>query len=176
MKRLVLVGIIALASTAFASAVTIQFKTNKRNADTITKNGKLLVEVSELSFALGVQYATNANSVTFMLGRKAKTTVPSFKGGTLDWDYVDLFEVAKNLAYTAKLEKLTDAKTKAVSEVLMVDYPQKILCTDFIYWDDAQKFFNASADNLARDFDQRDPYNLDRGKDGLACEFLPRAR
>jgi hypothetical protein len=176
MKKLVLVGILALASTALATAVTIQFKSNKRIADTITKNGKLLVEVSELSFALGVQFSTKGDSTTFILGKKAKITVPSNKGGTLDWDYADPFEVAKSLAYSAKLEKITDSKTKMVSEVLLVDYPQKISCTDFMYWEDAQKFFNASANNLAQDFDQRDPYNIDRGKDGLACEFLPRAR
>jgi hypothetical protein len=176
MKKLVWVSILALTSTALASAVTIQFKNNKRTADTITKNNKLLVEVSELSFALGVQFSTKNDITTFTLGKKAKTSVISSKGGTLDWDYVDPFEVAKNLAYSAKLEKITDSKTKVVSEVLIVNYPLKISCTDFLYWEDAQKFFNASANNLATDFDQRDPYNIDRGKDGLACEFLPRAR
>jgi hypothetical protein len=174
-KRMVICGFV-LFSSVLAGTVTIQFKSNKRPVDTILKNGKLLVEAGELSFGLGVQYMTKAGITTFTLGRKAKTSVPSSKGGTLDWDYVDPFEVAKNLLYSAKLEKVTDAKTKVVTEVLMINYSQKITCNDFEFWEDAQKFFNASANILAQDFDQRDPFNIDPGKDGLACEFLPRAR
>jgi hypothetical protein len=174
-KSLVICGFFLLSSV-LAGAVTIQFKSNKRSVDTILKNGKLLVEVGELSFGLGVQYVTKAGTTTFTLGKKAKTSVPSSKGGAYDWDYVDPFEVAKDLSYSAKLEKVTDAKTKVVSEVLMINYLQKITCNDFVFWEDAQKFFNASANILTQDFDQRDPFNIDPGKDGLACEFLPRAR
>ncbi len=175
-KWFLVLGAGLMVSVALASEVTFMFKSNKRVVDSITKNNKVLVEVGELSFALGVQHNTSGDNTTFYLGRKAKTTVPSVQSGERNWEYVDPYMVAKNLNYSIKLEKITDAKTKVQSEVLVVNYTQKITCDDFIFWQDAQKFFNASSNLIATDFEQRDPYNIDKSKDGLACEFLPRAK
>jgi hypothetical protein len=147
--------------------------------DSIVVNDKLFAEVGELAYAFGFMYTTSGNTITAYIGTKAKTTIQARKGGQLDWLYVDPLELAKNLGYSAKLEKVTDQKTKLERDVLNIEYKQKISCSDFKFWEDAQRFYLASSGSNtvnARERDDIDPYKLDRGLDGLACEFLPRYR
>lgn len=175
MKKSIAVLVILVLTTALADAITVKFRTNSREVDTIEKNGKTLADIGELSFALGVQYSVSGNNVTVYLGKKIKTVVTGSLGGRFDWVYVDPILVAKNLGYSSKLETITNA-SKVSTDVLTVNYAGAVKCEDFSYWEDAQKFFTASSNLTAREFDDRDPYKLDRGKDGTACEFLPRMR
>lgn len=174
MKKWFVIGAILFTSVAIASEVTFAFKSNRRVVDTITKNGKQLAEVGELAWALGVQYTQQGSSIELVLGRKAKITVTGSGGGQFDWVYVDPFVVAKGLGYSAKFEKITDPKTKVQSEVIRLEYTQKISCKDFIYWQDAQKFYLASAKKITEDREERDPFNLGAGRDGSPCDELPR--
>jgi hypothetical protein len=171
----ILMAVLLLSSSAFASFLTTQFYKRQREVDVILKDNKLLAEIGELSYALGIQYTVNDAEVSAYLGSKAKTTVPATKNQSTGWYYVDPLLLGKNLGYRLKLEKVTNQKTKALEDVLKIEYAKKIGCNDFKVWEDAQKFFLASSLITATDFEERDPFNLDRGKDGAACENLPRS-
>jgi hypothetical protein len=173
-KRFLVLGIFSMTSLILANELTFQFRSNKRVVDTIVKNGKELAEVGELSWALGVQYTVQGSKVTMYLGRKAKITLTGSGGGKFDWIYVDPLLAAKGLGYTIKLEKVTDVKTKVQLDVVSVHYPLKIVCADFIYWQDALKFYVASTNVLSPENAERDPFNLDRSKDGSPCDDLPK--
>jgi hypothetical protein len=173
-KWFLVLGIFSLTSLVLANELTFQFRGNKRVVDTIVKNGKELAEVGELAWALGVQYKVQGSSVTMYLGRKAKITLDGSGGGKFDWIYVDPMLAAKGLGYTLKLEKVTDPKTKIQLDVINIRYPLKIVCGDFVYWQDAQRFYVASTNAIAVENADRDPFNLDLGKDGSACDELPK--
>ncbi len=174
MKKVVIILITTLISSALASTLTIQFRSVARVVDTIEKNGKLLSEAGELGFGFGIGMTVQGDKIKFYLGKKAQVVVDSTQSGNLGWQYVDALAVAKGLGYTAKLEKVTDKNGSR--DVLNINYPQKITCEDFTYWEDAQKFYNASSNWRSEKFDEQDPYNIDRSKDKLACENLPRTR
>lgn len=171
MKKLIVVVAVLLFSSAVAGIVTIQFRGKSRPVDTLEKGSTLLLESGEFAWGLGVQSIVQGNKITFYLGRKAKITVDATLGKN-DWLYVEPYAVAKALGYTVKLEK-KDGKNP--TDVLTVNYPSKIACADFATYEDANKFYRASSNLIGQSFEDRDPYNLDRGKDGSACDELPKA-
>jgi hypothetical protein len=180
MKKVAAALAVVLGSSVLAGVLHTKFLFGKRTVDSIVVNGKLLAEVGELAYAFGYMYTVSGTTVTAYIGTKASTTIQASRGGQLDWLYIDPLLLAKNLGYTAKLGKTTDPKTKLEQEVLTIEYKQKITCNDFKFWEDAQRFYKASSSTSviggSPDFQDQDPYNLDRSKDGAACESLPRYR
>lgn len=181
MKKVVMV-LMFFFSSALASAISTRFFVVEREVNTIVINGKLLAEIGGLSYAFGFQYTIDGTRISANVGTKNKTTIQAVKNGNLGWYYVDPVQIGKNLGYKASIEKVTNPKTKVVEDILEIEYAQKITCNDFKTWEDAQQFFRASSGasvirpNTNFTNKELDPYNLDRSKDGLACEFLPHTR
>jgi hypothetical protein len=163
MKTLALLAL-ALSSLALASSTTLKFKTNLSTIDDLRENGKLYLSLEAFSEAIGTTHVRSGTRVTLNLGKRTRFVTTGLQRGNAV--YIPALEVTRGLGYSVAEEK----------GQLVVDYSRAVVCDQFAFQEDAQRFFNAGRDKKPRvgmTRPERDPYNLDRDFDGLACEYLP---
>lgn len=166
MRTIWIVLVLAVSGGVLAANLTVEFgDKNPQTVPSYTEGGTVWAAAEGLATGLGVRIdgAMTRGKLLFRLGKRVSySATVALRGNTA---YVAALELARGLGYAPTLA--------ADGSKLTVKFNQKVVCEDFEFQEQAQRFFSASSRLAPYNPTARDPFKLDKDGDGKACEFLP---